>query len=135
MFNTHVHRHVSERVIEHVSVTENRAPTDQSVKLLREMEAAARAEVLKTVRVSNTHIEAVLHHRQDPLNCATQYAITYKVNGLRQQVDHTQHMERGGGREDALESLAGALVKALSENIARHMLAGLNRQFVESLRP
>ena len=44
----------------HVTVTEKRAPTDDSVKLLREMEKAILDNVLGTVRVETNELKAVV---------------------------------------------------------------------------
>ena len=58
----------TEYVDRHVTVTEKRAPTDESVKLLREMEAKAEAEVVKAVSVSNSTFECVIHQQIDNLS-------------------------------------------------------------------
>ena len=52
-----VERTRTEYVTRNVNVTEHRAPTDESVKLLREMEAKAEAEVIKAVAVGNQSFE------------------------------------------------------------------------------
>lgn len=57
MFNTYL---VSRQPSHHsVSVTEKRAPTDESVRLLKEMESAVREKVVESVRVERNGIKAV----------------------------------------------------------------------------
>lgn len=55
MFNRTYIQHGPSRV----EVNEHRAPTDESVRLLREMEETARKSVIETYRVEGNHLEGV----------------------------------------------------------------------------
>lgn len=100
-----------------VTVTEKRAPTDESVRLLREMESAAKANVLKAVRVENSPIDCVLHQLTDPLTGDIKFRAHIKVNGACIQVDHTSRMF------DKPEDIAIALCDSLSQRIAAEVLS------------
>lgn len=87
MFDKHHHHHSHNR---HVSVsktvTEKRAPTDESVKLLKEMEGAARDKILDSVRLDkNDPLQAVIHYEDNPMNASRGYLIQFYLDG-RQEV-------------------------------------------------
>jgi ferredoxin-fold anticodon binding domain-containing protein len=68
------------------TVIEKRAPTDQSVALLMEMEEAARKKVIETIVVADTSFECKIHKMYDGLSDQDKYAIHYKMNGLQRNV-------------------------------------------------
>ena len=65
------------------TVHEHRAPTDESVKLLHEMEQKAQDKIEKTVRLESNSLKAVLHQMMDPLNLDSVYVIQLDLNGNR----------------------------------------------------
>lgn len=69
------------------NVTEKRAPTDESVRLLKEMEDEARKKITETTTVHNTEFTCKLHKHYDALNDADRYAIIYTLNGRQSRVD------------------------------------------------
>ena len=71
-----------------VNVTENRAPTDESVKLLREMEQKAQEQVLKAISINNTEVEGVLHMMRNPLSCTYMFRFLYQINGKKMTTDY-----------------------------------------------
>ena len=64
-----------------VTVTENRAPTDDSVKLLREMEEKTRASILEQIVVEDNimKMKAVVYVRPDLMKHEARYSGT--ING------------------------------------------------------
>lgn len=70
-----------------VNVTEKRAPTDESVRLLKEMEAEARKKITESTTVHNTEFTCKLHKYYDALNAADKYAIIYTLNGKQSRLD------------------------------------------------
>ena len=84
MFDTY---QVGPRSIDaHVSVTEKRAPTDESVRLLREMEDKAEREVLKAIRLEGNAFKGVMHQMYDPMTDEDRYAVIFELNGNRHKV-------------------------------------------------
>lgn len=71
-----------------VDVTEKRAPTDESVKLLREMEQRAREQVLKAISINNTEVEGVLHMMRNHLSCTYVFRFLYQINGKKMTTDY-----------------------------------------------
>lgn len=97
---------------------EHRAPTDESVRVLREMEAAAEKKVLDAVRVENTLVECVVHSYEDYLNDMARYKAVFKINGVKREATH----ECGIG-EQSQEQIAMALRDAVAKVIATEMIA------------
>jgi hypothetical protein len=97
--------------------TEKRAPTDESVRLLREVEAEAKAAVVKSVRVANTDIDIVVHKQYDIINDQTLYRMVYSLNGKRRIVN--THVSTG----DPVEQ---HLVHTLSDDIAIGLLSSVS---------
>jgi hypothetical protein len=96
---------------------EHRAPTDQSVALLREMERTALDEVIQAVRVENCGIDAVLHHMRDIANDEDEFRIVYKINGERRVVQYQHDMMQDG--------LAEGLRDALARDVATVLMGGM----------
>lgn len=78
----HYHTHDTD-----VTITENRAPTDESVRLLKEMEEAARNKITESTTVHNTEFTCKIHKYYDPVNDADMYKIIYTLNGKQGAVD------------------------------------------------
>jgi len=100
-----------------VSITEKRAPTDESVLLLKEMEHAAAEKLLESVRVANCGIDVVIHRYEDYLTQATKFLIIYKLNGEQRRVEHSEF-----SLNITIELLANTLWKALADDIAACLL-------------
>jgi hypothetical protein len=81
---------VDRTVTEHrtVSVTEQRAPTDASVKLLREMEQAAKNQVIQAVSVGNTTFECVVQAAREDWSDLLKFRAVFKLNGKQMSTDH-----------------------------------------------
>jgi hypothetical protein len=120
MFDRHHHHlhvaHVTESVTKNVNVTEKRAPTDESVRLLREMEAAAKAAIIGTIRVTDTPVECVIHSMYSQHGASRLFRVVYSLNGAKRTVDY----ERSDtGRLDAdREEIIVGLRDALAKDIA-----------------
>ena len=69
------------------TVTENRAPTDDSVRLLKEMEEAARKKVIESTVVSDTHFECKIHKTHDIFSLQDLFVIVYSLNGKKRVVN------------------------------------------------
>lgn len=85
MFDIYEHHEHSHTV--HKTIEEKRAPTDESVKLLREMEKKARDEVIKSVSVAGNDFKCVVHFMYDALSDADRFRTIYEVNGKKRSVN------------------------------------------------
>lgn len=98
------------------TVTEKRAPTDESIRLLREMEAAAKASVLKAIRVANTEFECVIHTKNDHLNGRLDVMAVFQMNGKRCVVNTYVDPFTDKGH-DAVTRLVNEVAKEVAHNI------------------
>lgn len=107
-----------------VSHTEKRAPTDESVRLLREMEKAARDAVIESLRLPSNILEAEAHLVRDQCSLGAKIVIHYCLTGRRREVriDHT-----AAAMSDAVPSLVDALAKDLAAVIAGSAVPGIGR--------
>jgi hypothetical protein len=101
----------------HVNVTEKRAPTDESVRLLKEMQREAEKRVLEVVRVDNNDFNCVLHKLDDHLNSMTRLVAIFSLNGKKLQAEHcfdTLHFDR----EEVVIGIRDAVAKEIANHIA-----------------
>ena len=84
MFNRYLHHTTTNNV----RIDEHRAPTDESVRILRDMEDRAEKKVLAAVRVENTQVDMVIHAQKDNFTGDRLYACIYKINGKQMRSDY-----------------------------------------------
>ncbi|CAB4122678.1 hypothetical protein UFOVP33_36 [uncultured Caudovirales phage] len=70
-----------------ITVTEKRAPTDESVRLLREMETKAKAEVIKAITLNDHRFDGVIHSMMEHLTGTHILRFVYSVNGKKLTTD------------------------------------------------
>lgn len=90
-----------------VHVTEKRAPTDESVRLLAEMEAAALARVKAAIRVTDTRFECVVHVVEDCMNDRKLLAAMFSLNGHKLEArTHVDNRSTENGIEKLVKEVA-----------------------------
>ena len=99
----------------HVTVNEKRAPTDESVRLLSEMQQAAENKVLKTTKLEANILNATVHSMKDTLNWHNQFRILLDLNGNRIQVDAYTDPEKSV--EDQMRTLYDAIAHRIAAEI------------------
>lgn len=103
------------------TVTVNRAPTDQSVKLLMEMEKAAEKKITDSIRINNNVIDFIVHKRFNLDVGNDEYKIIYDINGTRKVLDYIDWGLHGDNNQSK-ENLFNGIFTALSESIASTLL-------------
>jgi len=101
-----------------VNVTEKRAPTDESVRLLREMEQAAKDRVVETTIVRDTDFECVIYKMADAMSGDTIYSIVYSLGGKK----HTTQYRSRSYDQEVLEDLTIGIRDAVARDISNAML-------------
>lgn len=69
----------------HISmdVIEKRAPTDESVRLLKDMEKAARDKVIASIELDSNLVKGRVHVMKDYLSGKNNFAVLMDINGKR----------------------------------------------------
>lgn len=99
-----------------VNVTEKRAPTDQSVALLREMEQAAKDNIVHTLKLEKNGFEAIVHFMISQFDLNYVGKAIFDLNGKRMVVEESISQYQGP------KALVQALMKKISEKIAEEVL-------------
>ena len=97
-------------------IHEHRAPTDDSVNLLREMEQKARDQVIEAVHVGDTHFECVLHTMKHPIDASTELLAIFSMNGKKMTVSHREQ-NWVGTKADLVIKLRDAMAKEIATTI------------------
>lgn len=107
-------QHTTEYVTREVH--EHRAPTDESVKLLREMEAKAREQVIEAIHVGDTTFECVIHTHRTFEDESTTYRAIYSLNGKKMTTDYRDQGYKQDKRE-AITKLRDEMAKDIATQV------------------
>lgn len=102
-----------------VTVTEHRAPTDESVKLLKEMQEKASAALIGAVHVNDTALDAVLQLEEDLASDAVLFRVVFSLNGTKMTVSGSMRSIDVTSAEVALDKIKSAIVGKLATEILR----------------
>lgn len=120
-----VNVHMPERtkyVDRNVTVHEHRAPTDESVRLLKEMEEEAREKILDSFRLDGNGFECVIQCERDCMTMDTTAVAVFSLNGRKfQALARVTDRER---QRDGPVLLASRLRDAVALSIANEVLSG-----------
>lgn len=108
MFDTIVH-HKQPNYPQHVAVTEKRAPTDESVRLLAEMEAAARERVISTGRLDNNVANCEWLVMPQGLGTDRELIVRVKINGREERRSVTLGLDEADAAQVAAKVHAAVL--------------------------
>lgn len=64
------------------TVNEHRAPTDESIKILNEMQEKAKDNIIKSIKIEENYLKAVgIYTQQDSINRDLSYCLRFILNG------------------------------------------------------
>ncbi len=66
-----------------VNIVENRAPTDESVRLLKEMEEEVKNNIIDSIRLTNNGFEGQVLVNQNYINGQLDILVVFKLNGKK----------------------------------------------------
>lgn len=98
-------------------VHEHRAPTDESVRLLREMEAKAKDAVIHAVHVGDTTFECVVHQNRSSMDDTVTLLAIFSLNGKKMTAEFREH----ACKTDKF-GLAEGLREAIADKLSREVL-------------
>lgn len=119
MFDTYVTRNGPSRI--EVTTHEHRAPTDESVRLLREMESSALEQVLlRLVSGSDNELRGTAVVYSDPSTRDEELVLSFALNGKEYRI--TDRLPPLWRQRTPKHEWAKLLLKAASEAIAEELL-------------
>lgn len=100
-----------------VTVTEQRAPTDESVRLLREMETVARDQIVEAMIVRDTALEATIHRMHDLASHRDIFRAVFSLNGVKLQA--CVYRDMGDYRSPWLTDLRDEIAKVIANEVLK----------------
>lgn len=78
--------HLTPPGYQYVNLTEKRAPTDESVRLLKEMEQKARDKVIASIELDSNLVKGRVFVMKDYLSGKNNFAVLMDINGKRVEI-------------------------------------------------
>lgn len=117
-------QHTTEYVTRNVH--EHRAPTDESVKILREMEDKAQERIVESIHVGNTTFDCVVHIQENMLDQTMVFIAAFSLNGKKMTVKHVAERWRHDySRDKAFVALRDAMASEIATAVLVHALERL----------
>jgi hypothetical protein len=125
MFDRHIHM---PRMPDEIRVTqhEHRAPTDESVRLLNEMEEKVEARLLAVTELRSNIINATWHTFDEPERLGTRTVLRFTINEGKVQLE-LQH-GRGLTKREEFERVRDAIAKRIAEEFAIDLFMSAERR-------
>lgn len=109
------------------TVHEHRAPTDESVRLLREMEAAAEAKRIGGMQLNSNKFSGLVEACLDPVSYTTQLQMVFDINGHRLTAKTTSDYYMKVD-EDLIMKLRDEVAKVIANEILSETFQRLSRE-------
>ena len=114
----------TEYVTKEVNITENRAPTDESVRLLSEMEKAAQAKMERSIRLEANGFKCVVYTSRDLMSQDFVAVALFELNGQQMRSEHrVQEFNTGDIR--GAQAFMDGLLDEIAKTIAREAITPL----------
>ena len=110
---------------------EHRAPTDESVRLLKEFEEAARKKIEASIRLDNNMFKAHIMKSPDYMAWDKTYVVLYELNGQKQRCE-IKVSDLQAKNEDATKFFVlGELGKHIAANILQEAFSQINDHYTK----
>lgn len=109
------------------TIHEHRAPTDDSVRLLKQMEEEAKKKAVESLCLANTPIECVIHRGFDHYAAKALYAIHMKIGGRPVQV--TVRLSPEEDRDAAIQKIMDVTSNAIAAEVLGLGFKGIFSKF------
>ena len=132
LFSTnHIHQSRTEYVpyCKEVNITEKKAPTEESVRLLKEMKDKAQLNIIATIKIEENFLKAVaIYYRDEIVMNRMTYHIRFELNGKEYTIE--DYIDNFEWRQEMSKSYMGlgnevifrALHKKFSEMVANELM-------------
>jgi len=113
-----------------VTVNEHRAATDESIRMLNEMQEKAKDNIIHTIKIEENYLKAIAVYYHDPLIIdRLEFYLKFKLNGKEYCIN--DHINKMDWRKEALTGYTGlgheyifkVLHKKFSEMIAEELMS------------
>lgn len=105
-----------------VTIEEKRAPTDESVRLLRDMESKAREQVIKSVTLPSNDLRGTIHVMRDALSCGDRFRVLFSLNGKKHEHSFFMDDFQNEGPEDVAQKIVDELSRYLASAILQKIV-------------
>jgi hypothetical protein len=116
-------RHTTEYVTREVH--EHRAPTDESVRLLREMEAKAREQIIEAVHVGDATFDCVVHTMRSVEDNTLRLLAIFSLGGKKMTAEHHEYWDQIENGAEAVRALRNKMAETIATEILMPVLANL----------
>jgi hypothetical protein len=113
-------------VVRRVDITEHRAPTDESVALLRDMEAKAREQVEQALHVGDTTFDCVVHRQINQHDQTIHLVALFSMNGKRLKAEYRETLYRTN-MTIAVQKLRDEVAQVIATHVLSTALQGLDQ--------
>lgn len=115
MFNKYYYQNQNANI----DIVEKRAPTDESIRLLKEFEKEARDKIINSVRVESNILKGIILECQfDSISLQKNYIAIFNLNGEKFEIQINEPDKRFILNEDsALKLLADEMAKIITVKI------------------
>jgi ABC-type methionine transport system ATPase subunit len=108
-----------------VNVTEKRAPTDESVRLLKEFEEKAEAKVIQSVAVESNAFNCVVHGMVDGMSNRRIMRAVFDLNGKKMTAEASASWVSSGDTPALARALRDAIAKEIANSAIDAMIPAL----------
>lgn len=125
MFDTFIAPRRTEYVTRNVNVTEHRAPTDESVRLLKEMEQAADAKRIASMQMEGNSFNGVVEIFETCHDDMIHARAVFNINGHRMTATASEHstIERAALLASLHEKVANRIASEILIDMTRGLIA------------
>ncbi|AGO49670.1 hypothetical protein Phi13:2_gp060 [Cellulophaga phage phi13:2] len=131
LLSTHHHRH-TKKVYEksNINITEKRAPTDESVKLLKEFQEKAIKNLIDSVRINTMGIDVMVFiFNQEMITDEVELMVSFNINGNNYRLvekifrgEYQNGIRKKLGHLDFSRAVSYTIHEILSKAIAREIM-------------
>lgn len=125
MFDSYIASRAPVHNTTNVRVDEHRAPTDESVKLLKDLEREAEKKIINAIRVQDNNFECVIHTQANYMSDTTEFLAIFKLNGKQMTASYIHKNYRGSLR-DSVDEVAVGIRDAVAKQMANEIFGAFN---------
>jgi hypothetical protein len=129
MFNTYITKEAP-RYPQTITKHEHRAPTDESVRLLKEMEMKAEEKMIEAVRLENNVFKAVYRVFDNPRDMNYKCVVQYSLNNR----DFTGEFTMNHREVYPAKEIAFRVLEKIQDMMARHLTAEFMLETISTWR-